>query len=295
MLIYFLACLAQGQLYAQPLDLSGTWKGQLYQEDKSAPFITEMTLVQKGTSILGTARVTATGQSYALFRLRGSIKGKSVQLYDIQVLEEKSGFAWYWCKKVYVGTVGHIKGTVVFKGQWTNDQRKMYRQKALILNSGVSCSPGTFNLTKEIEEQDKVETISPQPDTALFPVSTAPLNSTTDAVFRNRKIEVKNRIAVSADTLVLNFYDNGDIDNDTISVYYNKQLILQRQRLSEKPLTVKIAVQRNIDNEILMFADNEGLIPPNTAILIFETDGSRHEISIDSNLKSSGSVCLYRE
>ena len=110
-----------------------------------------------------------------------------------------------------------------------------------------------------------------------------------------RKIEVKKRIEVLSDSIELNFYDNGDIDNDTITVYYNKQMILNKQRLSDRPVTVKINVSEKSENEIVMFADNLGSIPPNTAILIFEDKGVRHEVKIDSNLKSSGSVYIYRK
>ena len=105
---------------------------------------------------------------------------------------------------------------------------------------------------------------------------------------------MKKKIEVFSDTLELNFYDNGDIDGDTITVYYNKKMILNKQRLSDKPVTVKIEVNEKSENEIIMFADNLGSIPPNTAILIFEDKGVRHEVKIDSNLKSSGSVYLYK-
>ncbi|MBX3239626.1 MAG: hypothetical protein KIT80_20250 [Chitinophagaceae bacterium] len=89
----------------------------------------------------------------------------------------------------------------------------------------------------------------------------------------------------------VDFYDNGEIDGDTITVYFNNKMILSRQRLTDKPLTIKVKLDPNLeDNELIMYADNLGAIPPNTALMVATIGGKRHEVYISSTEKTSGTI-----
>ena len=48
-------------------------------------------------------------------------------------------------------------------------------------------------------------------------------------------------------------------------------------------------------NEIAMFADNLGSIPPNTALMIVYDGKERHEVRISSTLKNNGTVRIRRK
>jgi len=94
----------------------------------------------------------------------------------------------------------------------------------------------------------------------------------------------------------VDFYDNGEIDGDTISVFYNEKLILSKQRLTDKPLTITIKMDTTREiNELVMYADNLGAIPPNTALMITTIAGKRYEVYITSNEKSSGTIRFKRK
>ncbi len=94
----------------------------------------------------------------------------------------------------------------------------------------------------------------------------------------------------------VDFYDNGEIDGDTISVFYNNKLLLSRQRLTDKPLSLKIKLDTTrAENELVMYADNLGAIPPNTALMIVTVGGKRHEVYITSTEKSSGTIRFRRK
>ena len=76
-------------------------------------------------------------------------------------------------------------------------------------------------------------------------------------------------IKVDTGTIRLDFYDNAQIDGDSITVLVDKQVVMTHQRLSAKPLTTYVRVDlNNTFHEIEMVAENLGSIPPNTAILI---------------------------
>ena len=94
----------------------------------------------------------------------------------------------------------------------------------------------------------------------------------------------------------VDFYDNGEIDGDTISVFYNNQLLLSHHRLTDKPLSLKIKLDTTREeNELVMYADNLGAIPPNTALMIVTVDGKRYEVYITSTEKSSGTIRFKRK
>ncbi|PVD52276.1 hypothetical protein DC498_11170 [Terrimonas sp.] len=89
----------------------------------------------------------------------------------------------------------------------------------------------------------------------------------------------------------VDFYDNGEIDGDTISVFFNNKLILSGKRLTDKPLSLNLKLDPDReDNELVMYADNLGSIPPNTALMVATIDGKRYEVYITSTEKSSGTI-----
>jgi hypothetical protein len=67
----------------------------------------------------------------------------------------------------------------------------------------------------------------------------------------------------------LEFYDNGAVDGDSISVFLNNKLVLPASRLENTPLVLNITYDDNLPfNELSMFAESLGTIPPNTAVLV---------------------------
>lgn len=109
--------------------------------------------------------------------------------------------------------------------------------------------------------------------------------------FEQRNSTVLQTIIVSQPVIQIDLYDNGEIDGDSISLFFNSKLLLAHQRLSEKPISLKIDVDnQDCPNELIMYADNLGTIPPNTALMIV-TDGiNRYEVRITSDLKRNGAV-----
>ncbi|MBX2922072.1 MAG: hypothetical protein KF746_07760 [Chitinophagaceae bacterium] len=117
------------------------------------------------------------------------------------------------------------------------------------------------------------------------------LPPTLPAYERRSKNVLKTIEVPEGETFKVDFYDNGEIDGDTISVFYNNKLLISRQRLTDKPLTLKVQLDTTREeNELVMYADNLGAIPPNTALMIATIDGKRYEVYITSNEKSSGTI-----
>jgi hypothetical protein len=95
-------------------------------------------------------------------------------------------------------------------------------------------------------------------------------------------------IKVDTGTIQLDFYDNAQVDGDSITVLVDKQVVLTHQRLSGKPVTTYIKVDlNNTFHEIEMIAENLGSIPPNTAILIIKKKSARVRIVYDEEMSKS--------
>ncbi len=109
--------------------------------------------------------------------------------------------------------------------------------------------------------------------------------------FEKRNTDVLKSIEIENETFSVTLYDNGEVDGDSVSVFYNGKLILSHQRLSEKPITVVLDATTGKEvNELTMYAENLGEIAPNTALMVVKDGENRYEVRIASDLKNSGSI-----
>ena len=90
-------------------------------------------------------------------------------------------------------------------------------------------------------------------------------------------------IKVDTGTIRLDFYDNGEIDGDSITLLVNKQVIITHQRLAARPITTYIKIDpQNTFQEVEMIAENLGSIPPNTALLIIRAGKKTYRLYLTS-------------
>ncbi len=118
----------------------------------------------------------------------------------------------------------------------------------------------------------------------------------TESLLKRKKL-LTQTIYTQSDNIKIELYDNGEIDGDSISLFYNQEIILSHAMLTTRPITImiNIASGNQQENELIMYAENLGTIPPNTALMVI-TDGSRrYEIRITSDLQKSGSVRFIRQ
>jgi len=109
--------------------------------------------------------------------------------------------------------------------------------------------------------------------------------------FEKRNSTILKTIEVENQTVKVDLYDNGEIDGDSVSLFYNGKLLLSRKRLSDKPITLFLSVDDdNTVNELDMYAENLGTIPPNTALMVVTDGPNRYEVRITSDLKKTGAI-----
>jgi hypothetical protein len=117
----------------------------------------------------------------------------------------------------------------------------------------------------------------------------------TELFTKRVKIFTKE-IEVDNNQLKLEFYDNGAIDNDSISVFVNNKMILQKSKLDYAPIKLDIKLDESLPyNEVSMFAENLGQIPPNTALLVIYDGNKRYDILLTSDLTKNATIKLIRK
>jgi len=108
-----------------------------------------------------------------------------------------------------------------------------------------------------------------------------------------RKKSEQNRLEVNVKKINLKVYDNGVVDNDTVSIFYNGQLLLSHQRLSETALEFDIELKDGVErHEIIMYAENLGGIPPNTALIVVTAGDKRYELRSKASLEENAVLII---
>src|SRR5205085_9556567 len=98
------------------------------------------------------------------------------------------------------------------------------------------------------------------------------------------------------DSLKVDFYDNGEIDGDSISIFYNNKLISFNRILSDRAVHFDLPLDTTKQvNELTMFADNLGAIPPNTALMVITDGKKRYEIKMAASLKENATLRIKRK
>jgi len=125
-------------------------------------------------------------------------------------------------------------------------------------------------------------------------VTTVPFNNEQKFVTRERKL--MQEIPISGDSIELRFYDNAEVDGDSVAIFLNNQLLYEHIRLSDKGYTLMLAVETlQPTNELVMVAENLGSIPPNTSLMVAMVDGKRYEARLESTEQSSAVIRFVRK
>jgi len=156
---------------------------------------------------------------------------------------------------------------------------------------------------KRFSDADSVIAIpKPTPIQIEFTKSTItvmPLESIKPSAIEEKYVARKKvfaaQIPVSGDSVELHFYDNGQVDGDSISLFLNDKLIFEHIRLTDKAYSIKLSVRElNSSNELIMVAENLGSIPPNTSYMVAIVADKMYEARLESTEGSSAVVRLVK-
>ena len=111
-----------------------------------------------------------------------------------------------------------------------------------------------------------------------------------------RSSKLVETIYTTADSVKMYVYDNGEVDGDTVTIFINNALVLDRYRISEKAKEISFPVLSNGGvHTIELFANNLGSIPPNTALIILIAGKERFELRASYDLSTNAKIVIRHQ
>lgn len=147
-----------------------------------------------------------------------------------------------------------------------------------------------------ISSRNPSVTNAPKSDTAVVTKKAPATLDPKQLLYSNRQKVYTQELDIESSSIRVELYDNGQIDYDSVSLYLNDKLVLGSTMLKHNAITITLPLSDSLAyNELSMFADNLGLIPPNTAALILYDGKIRHEIMMMSDLNRNATIKLRRK
>ena len=99
---------------------------------------------------------------------------------------------------------------------------------------------------------------------------------------------------ITSPDILIELFDNGEIDGDRVSVYHNNALIVSNQTLGTKAITLNIhADATNREHEFVLIAENLGSIPPNSALMRITAGKQVYKLTVNTDLKTNARIVFY--
>lgn len=245
-------------LTATAQDISGIWQGKLTQESGGCfpEYHIELQIQTFNRDITGISYDYYDTTKFVKLNFSGSFttNKKTIQLAEKKVLQERIPEDCVPCLKTYNLVYSRQNNQESLSGRWVGED----------MGTISGCPPGNIFLTRAT--------------TSAF------------AEKKERKTVLAETFVVDSPEVHLAFYDNGIIDGDTITVFFDKQLVVAKKGLSLKPINVNFTLQPAREYEMVVYADNMGSITPNTALVVVTSGTKRYEIMLSSNEEKNASL-----
>ena len=292
-------------LYANSQSVFGYWYGYANVKTKSSAnnYLVEMVLQPENGYVKGILNYYFKN-TYRSVQVKGNFNAatRQLSLYNIPIVYHGSFSAFEVdCNMNMLATLRVSKEGSYLAGAFNSLPE--YRNTcgainvSLKMNADISKKDSVLKAISEYKEN--VQVWKPSYDDTVVAaniIQRKVTNYVTEKQYTERENVVVNEIEVESDSLQVNIYDNGEIDGDMISLFYNQQLIISNQKLTHKSIRLNLQVDSTkAVNEISMFAENLGLISPNTALLVINDGKNRFEIRLSSNLEKNAAIRIKRK
>ncbi len=255
-------------------DLNGIWKGTLTQGAGGCypSYFLELQINFANDRIIGRAYDYYDKTHFVKMSFTGRYNAKTHRLVIIEdkVLEADIPPDCLPCSKTYDLSYSKTGDLEELAGDW----KGLYSEKHLV------CPPGKIRLKKASQSDFPVDV--DQNDTLAMQQATLHLQP--------REKEVVKSVTVNSADIKIELYDNAEIDHDTVTVLINDKLLLYRKMLTDRPLTIHFNALPGVQYELVMYADNLGDIPPNTALMLVTAGDQKFEVFLSSTEEKSAAV-----
>jgi hypothetical protein len=319
---FFIVLLCTSLIPVNAQQITGVWTGKINRKRAEVKF------VQKGDSITGTSYYYESGENYLRYSIKGyfDASNNSVVWWDDQLISD-GGKNF---KEVALLSVADFNcpgdGKMMLDGTATPKENQIKTGDLFLTKIIATSFPDEWDYvidnyiegTNDPDIIDSVELIAKAPKKKRKPVEdpkeipddvlptplAIPVDPQVALVEHTKKMEESftirkkvftREIPLEGDSIELRFFDNVQVDGDSITLFLNDKLIFTHIRLTEKPFVVRLPINElNESNELTMVAENLGAIPPNTAYMVAIVADKRYEVNLSSTEETSGMIRLKK-
>lgn len=280
--------------YIQGQNLTGTWVGH-----SSMDFL-KLVIIHQGDSVFGYTYDEGPGWCQASFighyqRGEKHLKGKGIELLGHSGDHEVGLY-----KLKYVRHEGkeHLNGTVQLKlPAWSifryglPTQVFLHRDKTEV---------DTIAYMRSIIDKQQPASKNPIATQKNFPEKADSMKQMPATIASNdwvkkekedRSFKVVQHIFTEVDSVKIALYDNGEVDQDSVTIFFDGAIILNRYMISDKAKELTIAIPKDgKEHSLDLFAHNLGNIPPNTALIIITAGKKRYELRASYDLSTNARI-----
>lgn len=310
-MLILMLCMISGGVCLCQHNITGVWEGKFLSAsfDLGQPRLVVEIYDFKDSLFSGISHLYYEDDKYEHYKIVGRYFKKD----SLLVFIESATIA------VDLGIYGNCLGTYTMK---------LSRKGNLMLQDGIwqpnkrGCTAGSLiALQKKVEEVKKPAAITkknapvkkslpaaPSPGKAATSPATIPatvsepkktiLAHPVPARISERETDLQSLLEIDAadrDSIRVDVYDNGDIDGDSVSVYENETLLINKKMITAKPISFYVSLDKNNNpiSHLRLVAESLGSIPPCTALMIVTTKSKRYEVRLSSNFKKNATVELF--
>jgi hypothetical protein len=267
-ILLILSCIGRGE------DLNGIWKGTLTQGPGGCypQYFLELQINFSGDRLTGKAYDYYDKTHFVKMSFTGRYNPQTHRLVIIenQVIQADIPGECEACIKTYDLNYSKNGEQEELNGDW----KGIYSSKRLV------CPPGQIRLKRAVSSDFPIDI--DQSDTLIALQKTLHLQP--------RQPTLVNTIILHAADVKIELYDDGVIDGDSVTVFINGKLLLFHQMLTDRPLTIHFNAFPNTEYELVMYADNLGTIPPNTALLMVTSGDEKYKAFLSSSEQQSATI-----
>lgn len=286
-LLIFLSFLAQDILGQ---NISGKWIGKITQGPGGYSELYDLQLnLSQRKNIWGDSYSFKDNSVRIRIGLSGKVDRDSIRLYESidWIREDIVPWDWVACIKKFDLAYRKDGAYEYLEGTWSGISKN---------DSTEVCIPGKVILSKTIEglntflEQRKDSVIN---TLAQNPEQSVPVLVDFKSNFLETEPKKVTEIEVHNADLQIQLLDYLKPDNDTVSVYLNRKVLAKDIHISKRPALIKFSIDKRIVvHELLLYAENLGLIPPNTSELILIDGETKHRVMIVSDKQKTAAIYL---
>ena len=305
--LLYLLIISSCYFNATAQDINGVWTGNFIQYIHNT-YDVEMRIEKLSPGNIFSAKLRITdGYYFGEYNVSGFIcNQKFLEITTIVLIKENQTGNWVDCLN---GTfdLNDDETELTFTDTWLNQDQKNNACKVKYIQKDMfQCLRSAYlhkaKYLEEVAEFDKMWMentqkptkdsikVAPKTETKLVARNEdrAPVIDTAKSV-KQRPVYVKDEIEVSSKDITIEYWDRYNEDGDSISLYLNNKPVLENTLLTKIKKSFTIHLDEKV-NYLVLHAINTGTEPPNTASVTVKDGKKIQNVSLTSNLRTSGAL-----